>query len=153
MLTTREFQEVCQSCSISLMSCVSVFVVAVMNVVVAPRLPLYDFSAVSSIWAFSCYCCVPRRQLSQTHTSADLRACLRPHKKTVCRWLAWWRDIVPGTRFWTHAKGLFMPTLNSNVLCDELVEVFSATHSSAAIHRLLRFISPLSCFQDTVSDV
>ena len=94
-----------------------------------------------------------RGQLSRTHTSGDLRACLRPHERTVCRWLAWWRDIVLGTRFWTHAKGLFMPTLNINVLCDELVEVFSATHSSAAIHRLLRFISPLSCFQDTVSDV
>ena len=104
-------------------------------------------------WAFLCCCCVPRRQLSRKHTSRDLRACLRPHEKTVCRWLAWWRDIVPNTQFWTHAKGLFMPTLNINVLCDELVEVFSVTHSSTGIHRLLLFISPLSCCHDTVSDV
>ena len=27
-----------------------------------------------------------RSQLSQTHTSGDLRACLKPQEKTACRW-------------------------------------------------------------------
>jgi len=94
-----------------------------------------------------------RRQLSRQSFSGDLRACLMPHEKTVGRWLAWWRDIVPGTQFCTQAKGLFMPTLDIRVLCDELVEVFSVTHSCTGIHKLLRFISPLSSCQNTESGV
>jgi len=93
-----------------------------------------------------------RRQLSQQSITGDLRACLKPHEKTVWRWLTWWRSIVPGTKFWTGVKGLFMPTLNVSELCDELVQVFSATHSSTGIQKLLRFISPLSCCHITESD-
>ena len=90
-----------------------------------------------------------RRQVNQQSISGGLRACLRPNEKTVCRWLTWWRDIVPGTQFWTQAKGLFMPTLDTRVLCDELVEVFTVTHSSTGFHKLLRFISPLSSCHST----
>jgi len=38
------------------------------------------------------------------------------------------------------------------VLCDDLVHVFSATHSSTGIRKLLRFISPLGCCHSTESD-
>ena len=85
-----------------------------------------------------------RRHLSQQPISEALRAHLRPHGKTVYRWLAWWQNIVPGTQFWTQAKGLIMPPLDTRTLCDDLMELFSVTRLSTGLYKLLRFISPLS---------
>jgi hypothetical protein len=85
-----------------------------------------------------------RRHLSQQPISGALRAHLGPHENTVRRWQTWWRNIVPATQFWTQAKGLIMPPLDTRTLCDDLMELFSVTHSSTGLYKLLRFISPLS---------
>ena len=84
------------------------------------------------------------RSLNRKPISESLRTRVSPCKSTVCRWLAWWKDDVPGTRFWTQAKGRIMPTPDTGIFCDDLVTLFSITQLTGGLSRLLRFISPLS---------
>ncbi len=85
-----------------------------------------------------------KRHLNHKPISEALRARTSPYEKTVCRWMAWWQDVVPGTRFWAQAKGRIMPPLDTGAFCDDLVALFSVTHLPVGLSRLLCFISPLS---------
>ncbi len=65
--------------------------------------------------------------------------------RTLCRWQTWWQEAFPASRFWKYSKAHIVAPLDSFHLCRSLVEHFSAQNEMAAMTRLLRFLSPLSC--------
>ena len=65
--------------------------------------------------------------------------------RTLFRWKAWWLKSFPITRFWYCNKAFYLPPLNMDRLCHDLVESFSANSEVTGMMRLLNFLSPLSC--------
>lgn len=65
--------------------------------------------------------------------------------KTLSRWQTWWQEVFPASRFWWYRKSFIVPSLNSDCICQDLVERFSAQYERLNLGRLLRFLSPLSC--------
>ncbi len=63
-------------------------------------------------------------------------------RKTVRRWMAWWKGTVPETSFWKAARGFFMPPVDVGELPRSLVERFG--QSIEALGRALGFVSPLT---------
>ncbi len=68
--------------------------------------------------------------------------------RTLCRWKAWWQKSFPVTRFWTYNKAFYLPPLNTDRLCYDLVEGFTANTKITGMMRLLNFLSPLSCTEN-----
>ena len=71
-------------------------------------------------------------------------------RKTLLRWQTWWRETFPSSRFWRYCQSFIQPPVDSDCLCRELVNRFSAQHELTSLGRLLRFLSPLSCPSPTV---
>ena len=59
-------------------------------------------------------------------------------RRTVKRWLFWWRELLPGTRFWQQARALFMPPVATEWLPRTLVERFGTPDQALA------FLAPLT---------
>jgi len=59
-------------------------------------------------------------------------------RRTVKRWLHWWRELLPGTRFWQQARARFMPPVDADAMPRSLVERF------AELAQVLVFLTPLT---------
>jgi Fic family protein len=56
----------------------------------------------------------------------------------VKRWLFWWRELLPGTRFWQQARALFMPPVATEAMPRTLAERFDTPEQALA------FLAPLT---------
>ena len=79
-----------------------------------------------------------------------LRELIGVSHRTLSRWHNWWQESFPSSLFWKRSKSFILPPLDSDRLCQDLVERFSAQNEIASMVRLLQFLSPLSCPSSTV---
>ncbi len=63
-------------------------------------------------------------------------------RRTVLRWLVWWRQTMPTTGFWKHARALLMPPVEEPQLPRSLVERFASGLDGFA--QTLAFVAPLT---------
>lgn len=64
-------------------------------------------------------------------------------RRTVRRWLVWWRKVVPATDFWQTMRALFRRPVAEAQLPRALVERYGIPGSDS-FECVLRFVSPLS---------
>jgi hypothetical protein len=74
---------------------------------------------------------------------AQLRALFGPSRRTLERWLRWWREAFPQTRLWREATGRFSPPVDMAALPQSLLERFSGPDEPTRVHRALAFLAPL----------
>jgi hypothetical protein len=68
-----------------------------------------------------------------------------PPRRTVRRWLGWFRDELPSTAFFAAARARVMPAVETQALPAALIDRFAQLGSMAEIFAaVLRFLSPLS---------
>ena len=129
-----------------------------------PRKPRGDLgeaeSAFESRWSFCCGWCRRRatppsvRFLGRRVYVGQLvvAACLRWQellgvvgelvegvpRRTVKRWLHWWRQLLPGTKFWRAVQAFFMPPVDTEAMPRTLVERFESPD------QVLVFLAPLT---------
>lgn len=73
---------------------------------------------------------------------ATLRREFGIDRRTLERWLIWWREVFPQTRFWKSARARFSPAVDGSRL-DSIRERFAG--GIDGLLALLRFLSPMSC--------
>ena len=67
-------------------------------------------------------------------------------QRTLLRWRRFWREAVPGSRFWEARRGRFAVPVVAQRLPGSLLDAFTeAADPSGWVVAVLRFISPLSC--------
>jgi hypothetical protein len=66
-------------------------------------------------------------------------------RRTLLRWRRFWREALPGSRFWEARRGRFASPLAVEALPGSLLEAFTQTAPSERVLATLRFLSPLSC--------
>lgn len=66
-------------------------------------------------------------------------------RRTLLRWRRFWREAVPGSRFWEARRGRFASPLAVEALPSSLLEAFTQAAPSERVLATLRFLSPLSC--------
>jgi hypothetical protein len=64
-------------------------------------------------------------------------------RRTVERWLRWWRDSFTATPFWQIARAAFMPPVEHESLPGSLLDRFG-DDSADAIVALSRFLAPIT---------
>src|SRR4029077_20632332 len=64
-------------------------------------------------------------------------------RRTVLRWLQWWRNAFTATAFWRNARASFSPPVDQGRLPATLFERFHGEAVERLI-ALLRFISPIT---------
>jgi hypothetical protein len=66
-------------------------------------------------------------------------------RRTLLRWRRFWREAVPGSRFWEARRGHFAAPVAVKALPGSLLEAFTAAAPSERVLAVLRWLSPLSC--------
>lgn len=67
-------------------------------------------------------------------------------RRTLLRWRRFWREAVPGSRFWEARRGRFAVPVVAQRLPGALLEAFTgAADPSERVLAVLRFVAPLSC--------
>lgn len=66
-------------------------------------------------------------------------------RRTLLRWRRFWREAVPGSRFWEARRGHFAAPVAVETLPGSLLEAFTAAAPSERVLAVLRWLSPLSC--------
>lgn len=64
-------------------------------------------------------------------------------RRTLKRWLIWWREAFVESGFWKSVRSRFMPPLESARMPLSLVEAFGAERAKGMVN-LLSFIMPIS---------
>ena len=72
-----------------------------------------------------------------------LNESIRVDRRTVLRWLQWWRNAFTATAFWRNARASFSPPVEQVRLPATLFERFHGEAVERLI-ALLRFISPIT---------
>ncbi len=63
-------------------------------------------------------------------------------RRTVLRWMTWWRETMPQTSFWLASRAFLMPPAEASELPRALVQRFG--NGLEGIARTLSFVSPLT---------
>jgi hypothetical protein len=72
--------------------------------------------------------------------------------RTLRRWMRWWREAFPASRFWLAARGRFARPVASDALPSTLLEVFSDPGGpTEQILVVLRFLAPITTGADRAS--
>lgn len=66
-------------------------------------------------------------------------------RRTLLRWRRFWREALPGSRFWEASRGHFAAPVAVEALPGSLLEAFTGADPSGRVLEVLRFLSPLSC--------
>jgi hypothetical protein len=75
-----------------------------------------------------------------------LEEVFRVSRRTLLRWRRFWREAVPGSRFWEARRGHFAAPVAVEALPGSLLEAFTgAAAPSERVLAMLRWLSPLSC--------
>jgi hypothetical protein len=74
---------------------------------------------------------------------ARLRQSIGVDRRTVQRWLRWWREVFTASAFWRNARAAFAPPVEPDRLPAALFKRF---HGKAAerLIALLRFVAPVT---------
>jgi hypothetical protein len=64
--------------------------------------------------------------------------------RTIERWLAWWRETFPASRFWTAHRSAFAGSIETHHLPDSLFAHFAGTLLGDRLMALLEFLSPIT---------
>ena len=65
-------------------------------------------------------------------------------RRTLERWVAWWREEFVQTRVWRAGRGLLVPPVDSARLPQSLAERFGGDLAGEQLQRFLEFVSPLT---------
>lgn len=65
-------------------------------------------------------------------------------RRTLERWLAWWREQFVDSRLWRASRGLFMPPVDAARLPQSLAERFEGCSPGERLQKVLEFLSPLT---------
>ncbi len=68
---------------------------------------------------------------------------LKIDRRTVQRWLIWWREVFMESGFWKGARSRFMPPVDAARMPLGLVEAFGAERCGGMVN-LLRFLAPIT---------
>lgn len=86
--------------------------------------------------------------LAKSVTSRRLRRLRRlvgdVSRRTVERWLQWWRETFPETSFWREHRARFLPPVAAVRLPGSLLERAAGIDDEARLVWLLRFLSPIT---------
>ena len=74
---------------------------------------------------------------------ARLNGVIGVDRRTVLRWLQWWRDAFTATAFWRNARAAFSPPVEQDRLPATLLERFRGEAGERLI-ALLRLITPIT---------
>jgi hypothetical protein len=74
---------------------------------------------------------------------ARLNGVIGVDRRTVLRWLQWWRDAFTATAFWRNARAAFSPPVEQDSLPATLLERFRGEAGERLI-ALLRLITPIT---------
>jgi hypothetical protein len=72
-----------------------------------------------------------------------LKEVISVDRRTVRRWLQWWRNAFTATSFWRNARAAFSPPVEQDRLPATLFERFRVEAAERLI-ALLRFITPIT---------
>lgn len=72
-----------------------------------------------------------------------LKEVISVDRRTVRRWLQWWRNAFTATAFWRNARAAFSPPVEQDRLPATLFERFRVEAAERLI-ALLRFITPIT---------
>jgi hypothetical protein len=72
----------------------------------------------------------------------ELRAAVGVSRRTLARWRRWWRCIVPQTRFWRVARGVFRTPVDGELPASLLERIDG--NPLAKLVAVLRFLSPIT---------
>lgn len=72
-----------------------------------------------------------------------LQDALGVSKRTLGRWMGWWRDLLTSMPWLALARARFMPPVDEGMLLASLLQRFESPDGNA-YERLLRFLAPLS---------
>ena len=86
---------------------------------------------------------VSARPGGPTPAAARLGLALGVARRTVARWLDWWREQFPRTPLWRAACARFMPPVPEERLPGELIERFAGVPPEALM-RLLVWLAPVT---------
>ena len=75
--------------------------------------------------------------------AARLGLALGVARRTVMRWLDWWREQFPQTPLWRATCARFMPPVPEKELPGGLIERFTGA-APEALMRLLAWLSPVT---------
>lgn len=65
-------------------------------------------------------------------------------RRTLDRWLTWWREPFVDSALWRGGRGLFVPPVDSARLPQSLAERFEGQSPGSRLQKLLEFLSPLT---------
>lgn len=86
--------------------------------------------------------------LRQVSTLAGLRwlsAAFAVSVRTLRRWVRWWKEAFPASRFWIEARGRLVRPVNEDALPSALLEVFpGAEELEQRTVCALRFLAPIT---------
>lgn len=69
--------------------------------------------------------------------------------RTLRRWMRWWQEAFPTSRFWAGSRGLLARSVTSDALPCALLEVFSgASEPREQVLVALRFLAPITAGAD-----
>jgi hypothetical protein len=67
------------------------------------------------------------------------------HRRTIARWLVFWKELFPHTEFWRGKSGRFMPPVDIAALPQSLLDRLLGTDDPCqGWGRLLKFLSPIT---------
>jgi len=65
-------------------------------------------------------------------------------RRTVERWVAWWREMLPRTRFWQGIRRRLRTPVDPERMPLSLLEAFESKDPQEGLVGLLRLVSPIS---------
>jgi hypothetical protein len=75
----------------------------------------------------------------------ELSAHFGADRRTIARWLVFWRELFPNTPFWKVARARLAPDLDSTHLPRALLDAFlRGPDDSGGWGRLFRFLAPIT---------
>jgi hypothetical protein len=75
----------------------------------------------------------------------ELSAHFGADRRTIARWLVFWRELFPDTPFWKVARARLAPDLDTTHLPRALLDAFlRGPDDSGGWGRLLRFLAPIT---------
>jgi hypothetical protein len=86
---------------------------------------------------------LPQRRTTLSADAVRLCDSLNVPPRTIARWRQWWSQLFVTTSLWAAACARFMPPVDISQLPTSLIERFTGTLHSRALH-LLAFLRPLS---------
>lgn len=85
------------------------------------------------------------RQGSRPSGLQHLCAGLAVNVRTLRRWIRWWREAFPTSRFWREAQGRLSRPVASDALPSALLEAFGGAEDlTGRLLRALRFMAPVT---------